>query len=55
MTVVQNGQRIVLEPKGRSARQIIRQVQELTGAAVFVRHDIPLYAPISPGCERAGR
>ncbi|HZD02008.1 MAG TPA: carbamoyltransferase C-terminal domain-containing protein [Actinomycetes bacterium] len=45
MTVVQNGQRIVLEPKARSARQIIRQVQELTGAVVFVRHDFPLYGP----------
>jgi carbamoyltransferase len=45
MAVVQNGKWIALESKGRSARQIIRKVQELTGAVVFIRHDFPLYGP----------
>jgi uncharacterized protein YqfB (UPF0267 family) len=43
LAVVQGGDRVALQATGRSAPQLIRQVQDLTGAVVFVRHEFPLY------------
>jgi len=53
-SVVQGQGRAELSLRGMPSRQIVRQVQQVTDAIVFVRHDFPLYGPYLEWL-RAGR
>ncbi len=42
-TVVANGHRSSVPTEVTQSREVVRWVQQMTGAVVFVRHDFPLY------------
>jgi carbamoyltransferase len=44
-TIVRDGKRREVARPGMPSRDVVRCVQESTGAVVFVRHDFPLYGP----------